>query len=111
MRVELDVFSGRANPQWELDEGTSATLLRMQGRLARSTQPPVAPPSLGYRGFVYAARGGPIRAYRGFLTRGTVSLGDPNRSVERFLMEQLPKEFEPLRDRVARELSAGEQGT
>ncbi len=110
MLVELDVFSGRANPQWGLDETASATLVQLQERLNRSAETPAVPPGLGYRGFLYAARGGPIRAYRGFLTRGTIALADPQRSVERFLLEHMPNEFGQLRARLTQEISRPGKG-
>ena len=49
--VELDVFSGRPNPTWELSAEEGTALARLMADLPSG----VAPPSegrLGYRGFV-----------------------------------------------------------
>jgi hypothetical protein len=54
LRVELDVFSGRANPSWALTEAQASDLLQRLERLAPGGEPPEA--VLGYRGFmVYRA--------------------------------------------------------
>ena len=56
--VELDIFSGRPNPRWTLDEREEAELIE---RMSDRTVPFVAPMDtdgyLGYRGFVCRATG------------------------------------------------------
>jgi hypothetical protein len=56
--VELDIFSGRPNPRWTLDEREEAELIE---RMLDRTVPFVAPMDtdgyLGYRGFVVRASG------------------------------------------------------
>jgi hypothetical protein len=63
VRVELDIFSGRPNPVWELQDDEVAEL---ESILARSSplQAKVDPPGLGYRGFI-VHRPDPIRIYKG----------------------------------------------
>ncbi len=51
MRVELDIFSGRPNPEWELQEHEVAELESIIKRSSPS-QGKVDPPGLGYRGFI-----------------------------------------------------------
>lgn len=106
MRIELDVFSGRPNPRWELDEDSAAALRRLLSRLAVTTDTPPEPPGLGYRGFVFDGDAGPERAYGGFVISSNAVLIDPSFGVERFLRDRLPTEFRDLRSRIALE---GEQ--
>lgn len=51
MEVELDLFSGRPNPRWELNAEEAATLADRLRDLPRGLRGG-EPPSLGYRGFV-----------------------------------------------------------
>jgi hypothetical protein len=105
MFVELDVFSGRPNPRWELDEHRSHQLLQLESRLTRTRQAAPEPPGLGYRGFLYSDANGPVRAYRGYVTTARAVLADPAFSVERFLLEQVPAEYAALGRRIASELA------
>jgi len=102
--VELDVFSGRPNPRWELDEPSAKVLRELLSRLAITANRPPEPAGLGYRGFVFTDDSGPTRAYKGYVTRPDVVLVDPSFTVERFLLDRLPTEFQELRRRVALEL-------
>jgi hypothetical protein len=105
MLVELDVFSGRPNPRWELDEQRSRELRLLEKRLTPAHEPAPEPPGLGYRGFLYSGDSGQVRAYRGFVkTRRTV-LVDPSFSVETYLRDQLPAEYGELRNWIAAELT------
>jgi hypothetical protein len=51
MRVEIDAFSGRPNPSWELSPDEAAELARRLADLPNANAPAPAP-GLGYRGFV-----------------------------------------------------------
>ena len=96
MLVELDVFSGRPNPRWELDEATSAALRQLVRGLV--------PPASGLRSRPVSAteasssptRPGPTRAYKRYVIGSAVVLADPSFSVERFLLDHLPEEFRRL---------------
>ena len=101
MLVELDAFSGRPNPRWELDDESAATLRRLMSRLSVATETPPEPPGLGYRGFVFACDAGRTRAYKGYVIRPDIVLADPSSSVERFLLDHLPRELQNLGPRVA----------
>lgn len=105
MFVELDAFSGRPNPRWQLDAKDTEELLRLQGRLDVFAGHPVEPPGLGYRGFTYRDATGACRAYKGEVFTSEGVLADPSYSVERFLLERVPEEFSLLRQRIVTELN------
>jgi len=57
MRIEIDVYSGRPNPEFRLSEPLSRELARMlQDLPAAGREAPE--PGLGYRGFVVSETGG-----------------------------------------------------
>lgn len=100
MLIELHVFSGQPNPRWELDAPQARALVELQRELKSSRQAPSIPPALGYSGFSYVDRGRPVVAYDGFLRRPGDVLADPAFTVERFLLDQLPDEYQLFRDRI-----------
>lgn len=51
MRVELNIFSGRPNPSWELSPQDASTLEERLTELTRTSQSP-GEGGLGYRGFI-----------------------------------------------------------
>ena len=106
MIVELDVFSGRPNPRWELDEPHSQRLLQIQNQLQASDRVPMEPPALGYRGFWYSDENGRVHAYHGYVRSAQAVFADPSFSIERYLLDQVPMEFAALRTRIAKELEA-----
>jgi hypothetical protein len=98
--VELDVFSGKPNPRWELDKASSDALRQLVAGLAPAGERPPEPPGLGYRGFVFTHATEPARAYKRHVIGSGVVLADPSSSVERFLLDHLPEEFQHLGPRV-----------
>ncbi|NIJ65615.1 hypothetical protein FHR20_002577 [Sphingomonas leidyi] len=92
MRVELDVFSGRPNPVWQLDAQAAAALVALHDVLAAGTAWE-APPALGYRGFLYTIRSDGCRAYHGAVRTAQTILADPGYSIERFLIARLPHDW------------------
>ena len=100
MRVELNIFSGRPNPFWELSEEEASELAK---RLARLT--PTNHPSrlgrLGYRGFIIsnptASAGVPMRmsVFDGIIASfeggNTMYYKDTN-NVEYWLLEEARKQ-------------------
>src|SRR5215475_2806090 len=105
MFVELDVFSGRPNPRWELDESSSQKLRYLQSRLTNARESPPGVPGLGYRGFLYADPNGPVRAYRGYVTTARAVLADPSFSIEQYLLNQMPSDYATLRRKIASEIT------
>jgi hypothetical protein len=104
MVVELDVFSGRPNPRWELDEKSAATVTRLQSSLHLARRAPPDPPALGYRGFKCDGPAGSVLVYSGYVHTQTGILADPLFGVERFLLGTLPKEFAALAKVITAEL-------
>ena len=95
--VELDAFSGRPNPRWELS-GRQATDFAVRLRAlppARDAQ--LDQDGLGYRGFIVRAAEGSLdgydelRLYRGTVVArqgsGAKAFSDPERILERQLLD------------------------
>lgn len=96
MRVELDVFSGRPNPAWELAPEEVAELAQRLTGLPRTDQPP-GEGGLGYRGFTISnpsrSAGLPaeIRVFSGVLAlpeNGAMVYHRDEHDVERWLLAQ-----------------------
>lgn len=104
MLVELDVFSGRVNPLWQLDAGQEQRVRALQQGLPERGEPMAEPPGLGYRGFRYTLDGVPWRAWNGAVAGRGRAFDDPRRTVERLLLELLPTEYAALRERITDEL-------
>lgn len=101
MLVELDSFSGRPNPRWELDAQTIRHLRAIHAQLAALSGPLPEPPGLGYRGFRYTLDDVAWRAWAGTISSSREVLEDPERLVEHLLLATLPAELDPLRARLA----------
>jgi hypothetical protein len=56
MTVELDVFSGRPNPQWALSVAEAARVWQLLEGLPE-TEPDKPEPALGFRGFIVRDNG------------------------------------------------------
>ena len=104
MLVELDIFSGRPNPSWELDEPSIRRLREVQRGLPEAPTSSPKPLGLGYRGFVYRLDGTSWRALHGTVIGTGTTLHDPDRLVERLLFDSLPPAFTELRGRIAAEI-------
>ena len=68
VRVELDAFSGRPNPHWELPPSEASEIAETLGSLPQ-VHTPVHIPGLGYRGFLLHHDNQSIRVYRGYVIR------------------------------------------
>lgn len=93
MRVEVDLYSGRPNPSFELGVEQGEELRRRLRRLPRHPDPPLLPTALGYRGLLVddASRMGRITLCRGAVLveepgGGRRWLHDPGGDVERWLV-------------------------
>jgi hypothetical protein len=104
MLVELDIFSGRPNPTWELDEQAARTLRELHQELWGVDERPPEPPGLGYRGFVYTLNGRSWRAFNGWVFAPDRTTLDDGRTIERLLVRSLPDEYAELRSRLQAEL-------
>jgi hypothetical protein len=104
MVVELEVFSGRPNPRWELDEKNAATLTRLEASLRAADRAPPAAPGLGYRGFKYTGPAGSNVVYKGFVRTPSGIFADPMFAIEQFLVGTLPDDFASLAQAITPEL-------
>jgi hypothetical protein len=107
MRVELDIFSGRPNPVWELDVQGIRTLVTRLASLSEQARRAVDLPDLGYRGFVFHSETYAGRAYRGVIDTNDATLRDPTFEVERLLVAHLPDAWHDVRAVVERMLLDG----
>lgn len=97
-QVMLDVFSGRPNPSWSLDDRQAAQLIGLLKQLIATSRPSEHQDGgLGFRGFVivmpsdstvrrYYVLGDRIR------TQGTY-FRDDRKSVEAFLLSTMPPDI------------------
>ena len=101
VRVELDVFSGRPNPVWMLDEDGGVELRRRIDLLPHCDAPWEQAPALGYRGFCFTLAEARCRVFHTILqVSDTQHLSDPSRTVETFLIGTLPPKWADLRERI-----------
>jgi hypothetical protein len=90
-RVEIDIFSGRPNPSFQLDQAATARLLQLLDNIQRGAAAPRD--GLGFRGFVVSIEGHPdIRVSGTAVVSGTDEFTDSSRAVERFLVSKMPDE-------------------
>ena len=94
--VELDLFSGRPNPEWRLTNSARDRLLQLL-RAAPPTSAPASEPGLGYRGFVVriTSDGKTARVPVG---DGAIDIDgargrDAGRAIETMLMQSMPSEL------------------
>ncbi|CAM5663369.1 hypothetical protein [Streptomyces purpurascens] len=107
MIVELDVFSGRPNPRWRLDDEARTTFHRLMAGLGPAAAPAATPPGLGYRGFVVEDGDQTYRIFGGLVATGDSVLADSARTLERWLLAGLPERYEALRPTVVRTMADG----
>ncbi|WP_210180580.1 hypothetical protein [Bradyrhizobium jicamae] len=96
-QVEIDVFSGRPNPTWELERTDLSVLLNLLQKLSKVKSAAGAANGLGFRGFKVS-----------FLTRGTQRelyvkgssvidgqkrFSDNHKKIEKFLLAKMPPEL------------------
>jgi hypothetical protein len=81
--VELDVFSGRPNPQWSLSESALASLMQEVALLDTASQSVSLPQNLGYRGLRVVASSDNAPDWQLFIGGGHAFLKDRNGIVVR----------------------------
>ena len=114
-KVELDLFSGRPNPTWELTHVESDEILRLLSSLPETTGDRAPEEGLGYRGIVLTPP--PDAAFTEVVVAGGVALAtdangrihhllDRDRALERRLLETgRGRIAADIIDAVARELA------
>lgn len=94
--VELDIFSGRPNPSWELAGRSAQILLNMVGEVGRSGRHRLAcsAPGLGYRGVTLTIVQGSLTSnwhvYADCIEHDGQSFDDTNRGVEAYVLQSMP---------------------
>jgi hypothetical protein len=99
IKVELDIFSGRPNPSWELRDGQAQTLLNMLAGIRRSSAERRfrSPPDLGYRG-LYLRIGADSQpstwhVFDGNLEHDGQFFDDSARTVEAYVFRSMPEQL------------------
>jgi len=91
LNVELDAFSGRPNPRWELSAEQASEYRTRFGSLGPAASPSTGGDGLGYRGFIVRANGEEARFYRGIAVVNQSGrqevFADPSRALEHWLLE------------------------
>lgn len=90
VNVELDVFSGRPNPRWELTRATGIQLHALLNELPYSATKLPHPTSLGYRGFIVTSQNHSYRVFQGVVEVDGETFNDPGRRVEKLLLNSMP---------------------
>lgn len=91
--VEVDVYSGRHNPEFAVGPADAAAIRERLRALARATGAALPQGRLGYRGFSLKQAGGPQQMYVGsglIVVYGSGEAEEPYRDVhglERFLID------------------------
>ena len=89
-RVEIDIFSGRPNPSFQLDQAATARLLQLLDNIQRGRGAAAPRDGLGFRGFVVSIEGNPdIRVSGTAVVSGTDEFTDSSRAVERLLLSKM----------------------
>lgn len=114
MRIVLDVFSGRVNPEWAATAEDAGTIAAMIAALPVSAEAPRAVQALGYRGFVVHDRphGLDVRVHGCSVSSESATdtsvvpvRHDAARTLERTLAEmalnRLPDEFHRILTAIA----------
>lgn len=90
LRVEVNLFSTRPNPGWQLSSGQAR---EFEEKLAGLQAMPAAtrPPTFGYRGLILsgpeASSEKDVRVFDGIVERGAKFFQDVDRNLERWLLE------------------------
>ena len=99
IKVVLDIFSGRPNPGWALDSAREAEFLSRLMQLQPAPEVAPNPPILGYRGFIVRPSTDSnldreVRVYGGLVRHEDETYQDPDRSLERWLLDNAGSNLE-----------------
>lgn len=93
-QVEIDIFSGRPNPKWELGRTDLVALLTLLRQTKKVKTRVDTSDGLGFRGFKvsFATRGGQRELYvRGnSVSDGAKRFSDDHKTIEKFLLGKMP---------------------
>ena len=96
-QVEIDVFSGRPNPMWELRRTDLTALLRLLEKARKVKTAAGAADGLGFRGFKvsFTTRGTQreLHVKGNFVSDGPKRFSDDHKTIEKFLLAKMPPEL------------------
>lgn len=97
MQVELDVFSGRPNPQWALTSQEADQFIKLLQALPQHQGEASTPEGLGYRGLIVTQPGETIDGYSQISIANSIvtvehngeleQLADKDRALEQWLFQ------------------------
>jgi hypothetical protein len=99
INVELDIFSGRSNPSWELREVQAETLLHMldEARQAGRARGSCSAPDLGYRGLYLniqaASKYTTWHVFEDCLENDGQFFDDSTRKIETYVLRSMPPQL------------------
>jgi hypothetical protein len=97
IRVEIDIFSGRPNPSWELGPADSRTLADLVHHIPRAREADGYKDGLGFRGFVVDLvddeKPRQLRISRTSISDGRNHFFDERCEVEKFLLSKMPADL------------------
>lgn len=101
----LDIFSGRPNPRWQIDDADTTAILAQLAQLAPASKGFTPVNKLGYRGFIIeltnsaTGEASTISVYRQSVVKraGGVAVvyDDPSSAIEKILVSSAQKHTEP----------------
>jgi hypothetical protein len=115
VQVELDAFSGRPNPRWDMRGPQAAEFVKRLHTLRMLEANGSIADGLGYRGFIIRSNGERVNGYDEIrLYRGTViarrgdrseRFSDPERGLERWLLDSARGHVdEPVLQHISRDI-------
>lgn len=91
--MEIDLFSGRPNPSFELDPQATGELIGLIATMKRSQLTAAPQDGLGFRGFIVSVEGHPQLHVSGpAVSSGSEQFVDESRTIEKFLLSRIPPE-------------------
>jgi hypothetical protein len=93
LKIEVDMFSGRPNPEFELQGDQAESLQRLLDTQRQPSKTAQIADQLGFRGFVVtsaAAGGASYRVKDDIVQIGGSAYMDPNKDVQTYILSILP---------------------
>jgi hypothetical protein len=99
LKIEVDMFSGRPNPELELRGSQARHLQQLIEKKRQPLSSVEAADQLGFRGFIVKPEGAGREAYR--VKDEVVQIGgrafrDPNRDTQTYILSILPQELKAM---------------
>jgi hypothetical protein len=95
-RIEIDVFSGRPNPAWDLGPEQARALAQLVQMPHERIAAPPAADGLGFRGFVVTFHNGGVERLRvmgSVVDDGHGAFRDADRRIEAFILTAMPTDL------------------